>query len=54
MKIAQSIKNLMIVAQGDDGNDGDDTGGDTASLAAQGGHDQPLTPFTTDQFTHCT
>jgi hypothetical protein len=39
----------------DDGNDGDDTGGGTASLAAQGGgHERPLSPFTTDQFTHCT
>jgi hypothetical protein len=39
----------------DDGNDGDDTGGGTASLAAQGGgHDPPLSPFTADQFTHCT
>jgi hypothetical protein len=39
----------------DDGNDGDDTGGGTASLAAQGGgHDRPLSPFTTGQFTHCT
>jgi hypothetical protein len=39
----------------DDGNDGDDTGGGTASLAAQGGgHERPLSPFTADQFTHCT
>jgi hypothetical protein len=39
----------------DDGNDGDDTGGGTASLAAQGGgHEGPLSPFTADQFTHCT
>jgi hypothetical protein len=39
----------------DDGNDGDDTGGGTASLATQGGgHEQPLSPFTVDQFTHCT
>jgi hypothetical protein len=37
----------------DDGNDGDDTGGGTASLAAQGGdHERPLSPFTADQFTH--
>jgi hypothetical protein len=39
----------------DNGNDGDDTGGGTASLTAQeGGHERPLSPFTTDQFTHCT
>jgi hypothetical protein len=38
----------------DDGNDGDDTGGGTASLAAIGSHEQPLPPFTADQFTHCT
>jgi hypothetical protein len=39
----------------DDGNDGDDNVGGTASLAAQGGgHERPLSPFTTDQFTHCT
>jgi hypothetical protein len=39
----------------DDGNDGDDIGGGTASLAAQGeGHERPLSPFTADQFTHCT
>jgi hypothetical protein len=39
----------------DDGNDGDDTGGGTASLTAQEtAHEQPLSPFTADQFTHCT
>jgi hypothetical protein len=39
----------------DDANDGDDTGGGTASLAAQEiAHEQPLSPFTADQFTHCT
>jgi hypothetical protein len=39
----------------DDGNDGDDTGGGTASLATQGGgHERPLSPFTADQFTQCT
>jgi hypothetical protein len=39
----------------DDANDEDDTGGGTASLAAQGGgHERPLSPFTADQFTHCT
>jgi hypothetical protein len=39
----------------DDGNNGDDTGGGTASLVAQEtAHEQPLSPFTTDQFTHCT
>jgi hypothetical protein len=39
----------------DDGNDGDDTGGSTVSLAAQGGgYGRPLSPFTVDQFTHCT
>jgi hypothetical protein len=38
----------------DDDNDGDDTGGGTASLAAQEiAHEQPLSPFTADQFTHC-
>jgi hypothetical protein len=38
----------------DDGNDGDDTGGGTVSLAAQGGgYERPLSPFTADQFTHC-
>jgi hypothetical protein len=39
----------------DDGTDGDHTGGGTASLTAQGGgHERPLSPFTADQFTHCT
>jgi hypothetical protein len=38
----------------DDDNDGDDTSGGTASPVATGGHEQPLSPFTTDQFTHCT
>jgi hypothetical protein len=39
----------------DDGNDGDDTGGGTTSLAAQEiAHEQPLSPFTDDQFTHYT
>jgi hypothetical protein len=39
----------------DDGNDGDDTGGGTASLTAQEtAHEQHLSPFTADQFTHCT
>jgi hypothetical protein len=39
----------------DYGNDGDDTGGDTASPAAQGGgHERPLSSFMADQFTHCT
>jgi hypothetical protein len=39
----------------DDGNDGDDIGGGTTSLAAQGGgHERPLSPFTANQFTHCT
>jgi hypothetical protein len=33
----------------DDGNDEDDIGGGTASLAAQGGgHERPLSPFMTD------
>jgi hypothetical protein len=41
-------------ASSDDVNDRDDTGGGTASLAAQGGgHERPLSPFTSDQFTHC-
>jgi hypothetical protein len=39
----------------DDANNGDDTDGGTASLAAQGGgHERPLSPFTANQFTHCT
>jgi hypothetical protein len=39
----------------DDGNDGDDIGGGNTSLVAQGGgHERPLSPFTADQFTHCT
>jgi hypothetical protein len=39
----------------DDGHDGDDTGGGTASLATQEtALEQPLSPFTADQFTHCT
>jgi hypothetical protein len=52
--IYQESNDSSLRTSSDDGNDGDDTGGDTASLAAQGGHDRPLTPFTTDQFTHCT
>jgi hypothetical protein len=39
----------------DDGNDRDDTGGGTVSLATQETtHEQPLSPFVADQFTHCT
>jgi hypothetical protein len=39
----------------DNGHDGDDTGGGTASLATQETtHEQPLSPFMADQFTHCT
>jgi hypothetical protein len=39
----------------DDGHDGDDTGGGTASLATQETtHEQHLSLFTADQFTHCT
>jgi hypothetical protein len=39
----------------DDGNDGDGTDGGTASLAAQETpHEQPLSPFTADQFIYCT
>jgi hypothetical protein len=39
----------------DDSNDGDGTGGGTASLATQGGgYERPLSPFTADQFTQCT
>jgi hypothetical protein len=39
----------------DDDNNGDDTGGGTASLATQETcHEQPLSSFTADQFTHCT
>jgi hypothetical protein len=39
----------------DDGNHGDDIGGGTMSLAAQEtAHEQPLSPFTAYQFTHCT
>jgi hypothetical protein len=39
----------------DDGNDRDDTGGGTDSLVTQrGGYERPLSPFTADQFTHCT
>jgi hypothetical protein len=38
----------------DDGNDENDIGAGTISLAAQGGgHERPLSPFTVDQFTHC-
>jgi hypothetical protein len=39
----------------DNGHDGDDTGGGTASLVTQEtAHEQPLSPFMADQFTHCT
>jgi hypothetical protein len=39
----------------DDGNDRDDNGGCTSSLVTQGGgYECPLSPFTADQFTHCT
>jgi hypothetical protein len=49
IKIAQPTK-----SDNDDGIDGDDTGGGTASLAAQEiAHEEPLSPFTADQFTHC-
>jgi hypothetical protein len=51
----QESNNSSSRTSSDDGNDGDDTGGGTASLAAQGGgHERPLSPFTADQFTHCT
>jgi hypothetical protein len=49
----QESNDSSSTTSSDDGNDGDDTGGGTASLAAQGGgHERPLSPFTTDQFTH--
>jgi hypothetical protein len=39
----------------DDGNDGYDTGGGTASLAAQGvSYERHLSSFMANQFTHCT
>jgi hypothetical protein len=39
----------------DDGNDGDDIGGAMTPLATdQGGHEQALSPFTADRFTHTT
>jgi hypothetical protein len=38
-----------------DGNDRDDTGGGTTSLAAQGrGYKRPLSPSMADQLIHCT
>jgi hypothetical protein len=38
-----------------DDNDGDDTGGGTIPLAAQGGgYERPLSSFTAGQFTYCT
>jgi hypothetical protein len=51
----QECKYSSSRTSSDDGNDEDDTGDGTASLATQGGgHERPLSPFTTDQFTHCT
>jgi hypothetical protein len=53
--IYQESNDSSFKTDSDDGNDEDDTGGGTASLAAQEtGHEQPLSPFMTDQFTHCT
>jgi hypothetical protein len=51
----QESNDISSRTSSDDGNDEDDTGGGTTSLAAQGGgHERPLSPFTVDQFTHCT
>jgi hypothetical protein len=51
----QESNDISSRTSSDDGNDGDDTGGGIASFAAQGGgHEQHLSPFTIDQFTHCT
>jgi hypothetical protein len=53
--IYQKFNDSSSRTSSDDGNDGDDTGGGTDSLTAQGGgHERPLSPFTVDQFTHCT
>jgi hypothetical protein len=50
----QESNDISSRTPSDEGNDGDDTGGGTASLVAQGGgYERPLSPFTTDQFTHC-
>jgi hypothetical protein len=51
----QESNHSSLRTSNDDGNDRDDTGGGTTSLAAQGGgHERPLSPFMTDQLTHCT
>jgi hypothetical protein len=51
----QESNDSSSITPTDDGNDEDGTGGGTASLVAQGGcHEWPLSPFTADQFTHCT
>jgi hypothetical protein len=51
----QESNDSISKSPSDDGNDTDDTGGGTASLAAQrGGYERPLSPFTIDQLTHCT
>jgi hypothetical protein len=51
----QESNDSSSITSNDDGNDRDNTDGGTASLAAQGGgHERPLSPFTANQFTHCT
>jgi hypothetical protein len=51
----QESNDSSLRTSSDNGNDRDDIGGGTASLAVQGGgHERPLSPFTADQFTHCT
>jgi hypothetical protein len=51
----QESNDSSLRTSSDDGNDGDGTGGGTASHTAQGGgYERPLSPFMADQFTHCT
>jgi hypothetical protein len=51
----QEYNDSSLRTPSDDDNDGDNTGGGTASLAAQrGGYERHFSPFTVDQFRHCT
>jgi hypothetical protein len=47
----QESNNSSSRTSNDDGNNGNDTDGGTAQ---GGGHERPLSPFTADQFKHCT
>jgi hypothetical protein len=51
----QESNHSSSITPSDDGNNDDDTGGDSTSFGTQGeGYERSLSPFMTDQLTHCT